>query len=141
MRVFGNLVIYILYNYNANANKTKKNIAIQKMTRRQEPQPSSRNPKITPSPLSNQPKMPPTIKMMGIKTMMPMIANTSISTLFDFQVLETHSLFFLFLNGLNNALAHPPDSVCEELGIGFEIIFHCAFPWSFGSCLNQFFKR
>jgi hypothetical protein len=33
--------------------------------------------------------MPPTIKMMGIKTMMPMIVNTPISTLFDFQVRET----------------------------------------------------
>ena len=59
------------------------------MTRRQEPQPSSRNSKMTPSPLNSQPKMPPPVKMMNIKAMTPMIVNTSISTLLYFQILET----------------------------------------------------
>ena len=58
------------------------------MTRRQELQPSSRNSKMAPNPLNNQPKMPPPVKMMMIKTMTPMIVIISISTLFDFQVLE-----------------------------------------------------
>ena len=62
---------------------------IQKMTRRQDPQPSSKKLNMVPIPLKIQPKIPPPVKMTRIKTMPPMIANTSISTLLYFQVLET----------------------------------------------------
>ena len=64
--------------YNAIARRNSIINTIQTRTRRQEPQPSSRNSKIAPIPLNSQPKIPPPVKMISIKTMIPMIANISI---------------------------------------------------------------
>ena len=80
---------WFCYNYNTIARKNSMINTIQTRTRRQEPQPSSRNSKMAPRPFNSQPKIPPPVKMMNTNTMMPMIANISISTLFDFQIGET----------------------------------------------------
>ena len=54
-----------------------KIMIIQKITLRQDHQPSSRNSKRAPIPFNTQPKRPPLVKTMSANAIMPMIANIS----------------------------------------------------------------
>ena len=65
--------------HKANASKTKKITIIQRITFRQEPQPSSKSSKMEPIPLNIQPKIPPPVKMMRITTIIPIIASISMT--------------------------------------------------------------